>query len=83
MNRERALKVVLVVVGLLFSRCSLSLDAVCEARACAGDDDEPLRHTRHFLAAGGPQSIGESQPDRLHGMVELCPRGCLWRCRHS
>ena len=38
MRRERALKVVLVVVGLLFCGSGLSLDDVCEARACAGDD---------------------------------------------
>jgi len=51
MNRERALKVVLVVVGLIFCG-KLTLDDVCEARACAGDDAQRLRHTRHLLAAG-------------------------------
>jgi hypothetical protein len=51
MWRERALKVVLVLVGLLFTANGLSLGAVCEARASVGDDDEPLRHTRHFPAA--------------------------------
>jgi len=38
MRRERALKIVLVLVGLLFFGFSLSLDDVCQARACVGDD---------------------------------------------
>lgn len=54
MHRERALKVVLVLVGLLFCN-GLSLGAVCEARASLGDDDEVLGHTRYFPAAGGPK----------------------------
>jgi hypothetical protein len=38
MSRKRALKAVLVVVGLDLFRFSLSLDDVCAARACVGDD---------------------------------------------
>jgi hypothetical protein len=38
MNRDRVLKVVLVVVGLIFSALVLSLDDVCAARACVGTD---------------------------------------------
>jgi len=38
MHRERALKVVLVFGGTALYRNGLSLGAVCEARACVGDD---------------------------------------------
>jgi hypothetical protein len=38
MRRERELKVVLVVVGLIFSGLVYPLDDVCAARACVGDD---------------------------------------------
>ena len=36
MNRDRAPKIVLVVVGLFF------FGLVCGARACVGDDAQPL-----------------------------------------
>jgi hypothetical protein len=54
MIRERALKVVLVVVGLLFFGWRLSLDDDGQARPRVGDDDEPIRHPRRFPAAGRP-----------------------------
>src|ERR1035441_2431752 len=62
------------VGGIALYRNDLSLGVVCEARACVGDDDEPLRHARYFLDDGSPKPIRESEPNRLHGMVELCPR---------
>jgi hypothetical protein len=76
MHRERALKVVLVLLGLLFLRCRLSACADGEARPCSGDDDESLRDTRRLLAARFPQPLSASQPDRLHRVVELCTRDC-------
>ena len=54
MRRERALRVVLFAVGLIFSALSLSFEDVCAARACVGNDAEPLCHARHFPAAGCP-----------------------------
>jgi hypothetical protein len=39
MRRERALKVVLILVGLLFCAGIYPLDGVLSARACTGDDD--------------------------------------------
>jgi hypothetical protein len=53
MNRERTLKIVLVLVGLLFYGGSCSADNVFLARALGAHVDEHLRHTRNFLAAGG------------------------------
>src|SRR5438309_4795751 len=47
-RRERALRVVLIVVGLIFCGLAYPLMIVCEARACAGDDAQRLRHSRHF-----------------------------------
>src|ERR1700758_4822622 len=57
------------VGGISLYRNGLSLGAVCEARACVGDDDEPLCHARHLLAACVSQPVREPQPDRLHGVV--------------
>jgi len=68
MKRERVLKVVLVIVGLLF--CA----GIYPLMLCAGDDAQRLRHSRHLLAACVPQPVSEPEPDRVHGMVELRPR---------
>ena len=38
MRRERALKIVLVLVGLLFAALVYPLDDVCAAGTCIGDD---------------------------------------------
>jgi len=58
MIRERALKVVLVLVGLLFYGCYLSPGNVCTGtagrrnkRGSFADDDEPVFHAWDFLAA--------------------------------
>jgi hypothetical protein len=74
MSRERALRIVLVSVGLIFV-CGLSADSDGEARPCAGDDDEPLRHSRRLLAAWFSPPLGAPQPNCLHGVVELGTRG--------
>ena len=74
MRRERALKIVLVVVGLLFTALVYPLVVFVKQEPCAGNDAQPLRHTRHILAAGSPKSIRQSEPHRVHGMVELRPR---------
>jgi hypothetical protein len=50
MNRERALKVVLVVVGVIFCALAYPFDDVCEARACVGDAVQCVRHPRHLPA---------------------------------
>jgi len=73
MRREWALKIVLVV-GLISCGLTYPLVLFVEARACIGDDAEPLRHARHFPFAGSPTRIRESEPDRVHGTVELRPR---------
>jgi hypothetical protein len=51
MKRERALKIVLVIVGLLFIAGSCSADDVFLARACGANDNEHLCHARNLLAA--------------------------------
>ena len=73
MNREGALKVVLVLVGLLFSAGVYPLIMLVKQDR-GGDDDEPLCNARHFPAGGSPQPVRQSQPHRFHGMVEPCPR---------
>ena len=78
MKRERALKIVLVVVGLLFCAGVYPLVLMAssdgEPTPCTGDDDESLRNARHLLAACFAQPLSTPQPDRLCGMVELRPR---------
>ena len=54
MWRERALKVVLVLVGLLFSAGVYPLILMVKQDPRVGDDDEPIRHARRFSAAGSP-----------------------------
>jgi hypothetical protein len=46
MNGDRALKVVLVVVGLI------SFGSVCGARACVGDDAQPLSEFTSIQGGG-------------------------------
>ena len=53
MNRKRALKIVLVLVGLLFTAGVVPLTMVFLVRAPGAHVNEPLRHTRNFLTAGG------------------------------
>ena len=52
MVRERALKIVLVVVGLLFTAGVVPL-TMFFLRACGAHDNEHLCDTRNFLAVGG------------------------------
>ena len=69
---------------------SVSPGDVYATRSCDVHDVQPLRHAWGFLASGNPQPIGESQPDRLHRMVQLRSRrdhghsgiaqhDCTWR----
>jgi hypothetical protein len=74
MKRERALKIVLVVVGLLFCAGVYPLVLMAKQDPAAGDDDESLRNARHLLAACFAQPLSAPQPDRFHGMVKLCSR---------
>ena len=76
MNRERVLKVVLVVLGLLFCAGVYPLVLMAKEEPALAMTDESLRHARHFLAACGPKPVRQSQPDRVHGVVELCARHC-------
>src|SRR5216684_2570138 len=81
MIRERALKVVLVLVGLVFSAGILSRGDLCtgwlasEQGGRFADDAEPLCHARDFPAAGSAQTVSESQRDRFRRMVKFC--ACL------
>ena len=54
----------------------LSLGDIYATRACVVHDAQPLRHARRFLASGNPQPLGESQPNRLHSVVQLRSRRC-------
>jgi len=70
MDRERILKIVLVIVGLLFVAAISANDAYSPG-TCIGHDDEPLLHARNFPAAGLAESVSTSQPDRVHWLVEF------------
>ena len=74
MRRERVLKVVLVVLGLLFCAGVYPLVLMAKEEPALAMTDESLRHARHFLAACSPKPVRQSEPDRVHGMVEL--RSC-------
>jgi hypothetical protein len=76
MRQERALKVVMVLVGLLFLRWRLSIDADGEARPCFSDDDVSLCDPWRFSTARLAQPLGAPQPDRLYGVVEFCSPRC-------
>lgn len=53
MNRQRALKIVLVVAGLLFIAGVVPLTMFFSREPAVPNDNEHLRHTRNFLIAGG------------------------------
>jgi len=74
MKRESVLKVVLVVLGLLFCAGVYPLVLMAKEEPALAMTDESLRHARHFLAACSPKPVRQSEPDRVHGVVEL--RSC-------
>ena len=77
MNRERALKILLVLVGLLFSAVVYFLARFLwepNPRGRFADDAQSLCRARDFSAAGSAQPIGQSEPDRFHRVVEFCSR---------
>jgi hypothetical protein len=76
MNRERFVEGCARSRGIAVLRCRLSANSDGEERPRAGDDDESLRNAGYLLAACFAQPLGAPQPDRLCGVVELCPR---WR----
>ena len=55
MKRERVLKVVLVVLGLLFCAAVYPLMLMAKQDPALGDDDESLCETRRLLVACIPQ----------------------------
>jgi hypothetical protein len=65
----------LVLLGLLFSAGVYPLIVFVKQDAALAMMMILLCHARYFLDDGSPKSIRESELDRLHGMVELCPRG--------
>jgi hypothetical protein len=69
--RERALKIVLVIVGAAVFGFGLALVDVCQEEACVIDNGEPVCHTRHWLAAESLYPIASPQPDCFHAMVEF------------
>ena len=79
MIRERALRVALVLVGLLFTSAIYPVATDITAWGCVGyrryDDDEPLFHPGDLPVVSGPQTIGAPQRDRFCRLVELCSCG--------
>jgi hypothetical protein len=76
MNRERTLKIVLVVVGLLFSATVYPLTTFLRSEAALAMMLSLYVILGIFLLMAVRNPSGESQPDRLHGMVEFCSRRC-------
>ena len=76
MVRERLLKILLALVGLLFSAAIYPPLAASIASGKFGhgrhDDDGHLFRPRYFSAHSGAKSSGASQPDRFRGVVEFC-----------
>ena len=77
MKRERALKVVLVLVGVLFSAGVYPLIGGLLHPADSDTGDTMMMSLYFalgiFLLIAVRKSISASQPDRLRGMVMLCP----------
>jgi hypothetical protein len=75
MRRERALKVVLVLLGLLFCAAVYPLLLMVKQDPALAMMRSLYAHARHFLAACIPQPVRAPQPDCFHCMVELRARG--------
>jgi hypothetical protein len=74
MTRERALKGVLVLVGLLFSAAVYPLLAMHLEEALRMMLSVYATHAGDFPAACISRPLRESQPDRFYGVVEFCSR---------
>ena len=73
MKRERVLKVVLVIVGLLVTALVYPMMMFVKQEPALAMMLSLYVTLGIFLAACVPQPISESEPDRVHGMVELRP----------
>ena len=71
MPRERALKVVLVVVGLLFSAAVIPLVMMVKQDPALAMTMSLYATLGIFLLLASRNPLSAPQPDRLHGMVEL------------
>ena len=74
MRRERALKIVLMLVGLLFTAMVYPLVLFVKQEPALAMMMSLYVTLGIFFDNGSPKPIRESEPDRLHGLVELCPR---------
>src|SRR5207248_7909369 len=76
MWRERVLKVVLVLVGLLFLAGVYPIVMYLWRPGNESPGDAMMLSLYVtlgvFLLSSRPQPVGQSQPDRLHSLVELC-----------
>ena len=75
MNRVRALKVVLGLVGLIFLASGYPLVIFVRQDPALSMMFSLYVTLGNFPAAGGSQPLGKSQFDSLHRMVELRSRG--------
>jgi hypothetical protein len=82
MWRERALKVVLVLVGLVFSAAIYPVvTSVRDGWQANKEDALPMMLSLYvtlgiFLLLASAEPVGESQRDRFRRMVEFCSRVC-------
>ena len=79
MIRQRALQVVLALVGLLFTAAIYpAIGGLCDpAHSDTGDTMQMALYTALgiFLLLAVRNPAAHRQPDRFRGLVELCPRG--------
>jgi hypothetical protein len=74
MNRELALKIVLAIVGVIFVALVYPLAIFMRQEPALSMQFSLYVTLGVFLAAGNPQSVGESQCNRLHRVVQLRSR---------
>jgi len=72
MNRERALKIVLGLLGMFVASLIGLLPRNTSAWA---QMIISIYDPRSFRIARDPQPVGESESHRLHRLVEFCSRG--------
>ena len=76
MRRERALKIVLVLVGLLFCAAVYPLMLMAKQDPALAMMMSLYAALGVFLLLASRNPSAHSQPDRLHRVVELCTRDC-------
>ena len=83
MKRERALKIVLVLVGLLFCAAVYPLVLMAKRDPALAMMMSLYATLGVFLPLSPRNPLSASQPYRLRRVVELCSYRLSWGFRHS